>query len=346
MTIPVIQAVKSLLVSRDAAAIAAVKDANEGLLRCKAVSGTVYNDKTLSNLSIQYANPNFIGMKLMPMVSSDFSGKYATYGKRDRLSGPDDNVGSRSTPNEIAETRTMASYACTGYALMDFVDDLTLKVQDAPLNEMVDLTASVNDVLDLKEEIRIAAILTAGASFPSQTVALAGGDQWSSPGSSDPVKNIQTAIDATWTGAGATKLVGYCSNDVLRALQRHPAIADLFKFGGSVIGIATPAMIAGFFGLDELLVSDSRYDTANIGATASYSRIWGKVFGVVRVATNPSPRTAAFGYTFRHKGERLTSQWFDQKVGTRGGYYAKVGMEETHVVTASDTGYLITAAIA
>jgi len=340
----IVQKVKSLLASRDPAIVAAVKAANDGLLRCKLVSpGAVHNDATLTSMSVQYKNDEYIGTKLMPIVTvGKLSDKYYVYNKRDRHGVPDDAVDARSRPNEISESRSTATYSAKGYALMNFVDALTLANQDAPLNEMADLTASINDVLDLSEEIRIAAILTDTANFTGQTATLSGSDRWDSASGGSFIKNIQDAAASIWMGSGATKLVGYTSIEVMNVLSRHPQILDLFKVNTS--GLATNAMIAGFLGLDEILVGKARKDTANEGATASYSRVWGKSFGMVRVATSPSLRSAAYGYTMRF-GQKTATQWYDPAVGTRGGYYARVGLEEDHKIVAVDAGYLFATVI-
>lgn len=337
--------VKSNIASRDPKILAARKEADRAILNIKSLTpGNVHNDGTLANLSVQYANEEFIGIKLMPLVTvSKLSDKYFIYRKRDRLAAPDDSVGTRSMPNEVSENRDTANYSCAPYALMDFVDQATVDNADSPLNEMVDLVDSVNDAMSYREEKRIATKLTTAGNFPSQTTALSGANQWDA-GGSNPVKDIQNATANLWMGKGKTKTMAYSSLEVFNVLARHPAILDLFKYGGSAPGLATADMIAKYFGIDEYVIGAGREDTANEGQTASYGRIWGKVFGVVRVATNPGPRTASFGYTFRH-GQRTTMQWFDPAPGVKGGYYAKVGLEEDHKIVAADTGFLITTAV-
>lgn len=336
--------VKSFLASADPADQAKVKAANEAMLRVKLLSpGQLHNDATLSNLSIQYKNDEYIGTKLMPVVTAaQISGKFPIYTKRDRLAVPDTAVGPRGTAAELNEHRTMDTYSCKPYALQNFVDELSLAAQDAPLNEMVDLLGAVNDVLDLDEELRLATILTTAANFSGNAATLSGTDMFDN-GSSNPIKTIQDGIAATWNGFGSSRLVGYCSGDVMRVLSRHSVVRDLFKYTSD--GLAMPKQLANYLGLDDILVSDARKDTANEGQTASYSRVWGKVFGIVRVANAPSPRTAAFGYTMRF-GQKTTNQWFDPRVGSRGGWFGKVGMEEDHKICAADTGYLFSSVIA
>jgi len=343
-TNPIVARIKAGLASRDPKVRAKILAQNEAILRCKAVIGSLHRDATLTSLSIAYSNDAYIGTQLMPVISvPKLSDAWVTYTKRDRLSGPDDNLGNRSNANEINENRGSDTYSCKGYGLKNFISETDLQNQDAPLDEMVDLTSSVNDVLDLKEEIRIATVLTTAANFGGNTAALAGGDRWDTA-TSDPIGDINAAIDSLWSGIGATRTIAYSGVEVYRALQTHPAILDRFKnvTGGSV----SKAQILSLFPeIDEYVVGRARKDTANEGQTASYSRVWGKQFGIIKVAATPSRRIAAFGFTLRFQGERTTTEWYDPTVGTRGGYYVRVAMEEDHKVTAADTGYLYTTVV-
>jgi hypothetical protein len=344
MRTPYIQHVKAMLQSKDAATVAAVKAANEGLVRCKSMVGSLHQDQVLTNISIAYGNHEFIGTRLMPVVSvPQISGSWYTYDKRNGLSGPDDALGARSKANEITNAVTLSTYACKGYGLVDFIAELDLQILDEPLGDLADLVQGVNAVMDLKEEQRIATIMTTAANFPGQTAALAGADRWDTT-TSDPIADIETAIDAIWPGTGNTKKVAYMGVPVWRALQSHPAVLDRFKnvTGGTV---SRAQFMSLFPEIDEFLVGRAKNDTANEAQSAVYADIWGKQFGIAAVATSPSRRSLAFGFTLRFKGARTTHQWFDPSLGTRGGYYVKVGVEEDHKIVASDSGYLYTTVV-
>lgn len=338
---------RSLIASKDPKVVAAVLKANKALRACKDVAGTVHVNSALTNMSVQYKNEDFIGTELMPIVTvSKSGGVFFKYNKRDRLATPDDSVGQRSMPNEVTEGRTTTAYACKDYALRDFVSEKTLRNQDAPLDEMVDLIASVNDAIAYREEKRIATVLTTAGNYAS-TVTLSGTSQWSDYTNSNPISDIETARDAIWAGMGPSRLVGFCSNAVWNMLRHHPKLIAEFKYSGVNSGFKALArqQVAEYFELDDLLVAKAWEDTANEGQTVSTGRIWGKHFGIVRVATSPGIRTASFGYTFRH-GDKMTTQWYDPAPGVGGGYWGKVGLTEDHNVVASDAGYLIVNAVA
>ena len=137
--------------------------------------------------------------------------------------------------------------------------------------------------------------------------------------------------------------MAFSSLEVYNILARHPAVRNLFKYTAD--GLASRAQLAGYFGFSDYLVGMAREDTANLGQTAAYGRIWGKHFGVVRVARRPSRRNASFGATFRLSGDPKALNWFNPAVGKGGGYYAKVAVSEDHRIIAGDTGYLGTTVV-
>lgn len=336
-------AAEYMLTSPDPKHRSLIKAENEGLLRIREVQpGAVQDNRFLSNLSIQYANDDYIGEQLMPVAPTPaLAGEFPIYDKRSRLAAPDDSMAGRTTANEISDSRSTDTYSCKGYALKNHVDVLTLRNQVAPLDEMVDLTESVAELIALRRELRIAAKVTDSTQYAAANQAtIVAGQRWNDAGGGNPVKDIQNAVAAIWNGHGPTELIGWTSLDVWNPLSRNPAILDLFKYGGTAPGLATPDMICKFFGLDGMLVSKARKDTANLGQTASYSRIWGNFFGVLRVARRATIRNAGWGSTFRF-GQQLTRVWYDPKVSTEGGYEAQVSTHEDHKVTANDTGFLI-----
>lgn len=316
------------------------------LLSIRGVSpSAVHSNQFLSNMSVRYANDDFIGLRLMPRVPvSNRSNTYLVYPRRERMAFPDDKITERGRAAELNETRQTDNYSVKDYALQNFVDAETIDNQDPPFDEMVELVESVNYGLAFNEEKRIASILTTGANYAGNTVALSGSSTWDSAGGGDPVANLMNIRASLWNGTSPTRKIAFSGLDVFLTLARHPAIRELFKYTQD--GLATPQQIARYFGFDDYLVGETREDTANSGQTVANGRIWGKVFGVVRVATRPSRSGVWFGSTFFKKDDPKSFQWFDPAVGKGGGYYFKSGLSEDHKIVAPDTGFLYTGVIA
>jgi len=304
--------------------------------------GSVHQNAFLDNFSVQFANDDFVAEKLMPIVPvSKRSNSYAVYTKRDRFGFPDDTTGPDGRSPEISESRSAANYSVSDYGLMNSVTQETLDNQDDIFDEMLDLTDAINEGIAFNREKRVSAIVRNVANYNGNTETLSGASQWG--GGGNPIVDIQDGLASTWRGPGAVRRVFVSGLEVYNVLARDPLIRDLYKYTGQ--GLAMPAAIAGYFGVDEYLIAQAREDTANSGQTAAYSRIWGKDFACLNVQRRPSKRTATWGVTFRMKNDPIVLQWFDPSRG-RGAYFAKVCCSEDYRVVAGETGFLIKDAVA
>lgn len=306
--------------------------------------GAVHVDAILTNMSVMYANDEYIGERLMPAIPvTKRSGKYFIYNKRDRFAYPDDLIGYRSSPNELEAGRSTDNYSLSDYGYKNYLDYETVQNQDAPLDEMVDVTETINEGIAFRREKRILALVTTSANYSGNTAAA--GTAWSNSTGGTIIEDIQAATSALWTGATPTRKVGFCSLAVWNSgITNNAKIRDLFKYTSA--GLASTTQVANFLGLDEIYISRAREDTANSGQTASYSRMLsGNVFGIVAVAANPSLRSLHFGSTFREQGDPFSTQWPDPGIGKRGGIWSRVSVSEDHKVVAPDAGFLITAVV-
>lgn len=318
-----------------------------GVLATKGVStSSVHSDTFLSNLSQAYANDSYIGERLILSVPvQKRTNKYAVYPQREAFEAPSDLLSTeKARANEVSHTRSSASYELKDYGLENFVSNETLENQDLPFNERADMVMELAEHLARKREVRDALLLTTAANYGSgNTSTLAGSDQWNSASGGNPIKNIQDAKAALFNGPGATDVWGFTSLDAFNCIARHQQLLDLQKY--TVNGLLTPDAVARYFGLAGLLIGETRKQTANEGQTATYSRIWGNDFGLIRVARAPSLRTASFAARFRKQSDPVVTEWFDATAGKSGGYYIKNAVSEDLRVVASFGGYLFKSVI-
>lgn len=306
--------------------------------------GSVHSDTFLNNMSVMYTNDAYIGERLVtPVPVTKKTDKFAIYPQRERFEYPSDLIGERAHANEISESRSSDSYSLLDYGYQNFLSQDTLDNQDPAFDERVDLIEAINEGIAFRREMRLATLLTTAANYTNSTT-LSGSNQWDSSTGGNPIKDIQTGIAALFHGPGATNIAGFCSLEVFNVLSRHPALLDIQKYTAN--GLLNRAQIANYLGLSDLLIGSSRKQTANEGQTATYSRIWGLDFGLVRVAMRPSKRTASFASLFRSSDDPVTTEWFDATTGKKGGHYAKVAVSEDAKVVAASAGYLIKSATA
>lgn len=321
---------------------------NADYLRTKGVSpDSVHADQFLSNLSQMYTNDSYIGERLVMNVPvAKRSDKWAVYPQREQFEAPSDLLTSeKAQANEISNTRTSDSYDLLDYGLQDSVSNETLENQDVPFNERADMAKNLAEHMARKREVRLATLLTTASNYGSgNSTTLSGSDQWSSASGGNPIKNIQDAKAALFNGPGPTDLVGFCSLDAFNVLARHQQLLDLQKY--TTNGLLSAEGLARYLGLSALLVGEARKQTANEGQTASYSRIWGNDFGIVRVARSPSRYTATFAGLFRKQNDPVVTEWFDAKAGKSGCHYMKIAVSEQAKVIASFGGYIIKSCVA
>lgn len=322
--------------------------ANADLICTKSTPAEVRVNEVLATLSVMYANDEFIGDQLMPVIMTGgaLSGTFFSYPKRERFAYPDDDMSDRADANELNSSRTTDTYSLTIRALQEVVDQMTIQNQSAPLNELMDATQAVLEGLAFQREKRQATVLTTAGNYSGNTTAIAAADRWDSAGGGDPLGVIDTALAAMWRGRGPGMNVGFCSLDVWNVVKRHPQILDAVKYGGSPErpAMASLRAVADLMELDAILVGKSREDTANTGQTASYSRIWSDVFGIVRVMRAPSTRNAAFGVTFQDALTTSEQSWMPWR-GAKGAFQCKSAHSDQAKVIAGDSGYLVTTPI-
>lgn len=303
--------------------------------------GSVHVDSVLSTFSTMYANDEYIGERLIPAVGvNKRSDVYFTYPKRERFAYPDDALTSRSRANEVDSSRSTDNYSVKDYGYSNWLDLETVSNQDAPLNEMLDLVAAINEGIAFRRELRIATIIQTVGNYSGNTAAAT--TKWDTASTGGTIfQDIQAADAGLWNGFTPTKKIAVTTLDNWNScIINNPALLDRIKY--TQTGIVTPTLIANFFGFDDLLIGRARQDTANIGQTASYSRIWSTdFFSVIKVATRPTTRSLHFASTFRMNEDPVTSEWQDPSVGKRGGVYARVAVSEDHKIVAGDAAWFI-----
>lgn len=323
-----------------------IQAANEALVRLQATPGMVATTQTLQELSIAYANDDYIGTRLMPIVPvNKLAVEYFARPQEAGVSYPADGVGTDGSVNEVSESVTIATAALLRRALREHLDAWTLELGDPVALELIDPLLNVLDGLALGQEQRIAAILTAAGSFGANTAAIAAANRWNTPGGGDPIGAVMAAKAACWTGNGPGRWVGYCGTNVFNALKTNPLILDQVKYTGGNPAVVTREAIAALFEVDELLVGMARQNISNEGAAPVYTRMWdaAQSFGIVRVADRPSRRSASFGITMQIPMQ--TQQWFEQGRGGRGSYVVQASHADAAVVLAAPCGFLLTTVI-
>jgi hypothetical protein len=331
--------------------IGELERANSDLLEMRAIRpGSVHVDQVLQNLSVMYANQELIGDIISPTVftGGKLSGTYFTFDKDGRTVYPDDTATDRTDLAELNEDRGTATYSLTGRGFKEYVDQLTLQNQDNVLDELMDATENVLYALKFKKEQRLVTLFETSSNFGTYTTISSGTSRWNNATTAgvytdgNPIGDVATAIDALWLGNGPVRKIGVTNLAVYNVLRRHTQMIDAIKYGGGPTAPAnvTKAAIAQLLGLDDIVVGAARYNTAQVGQTSNYSRMWSSHFAVVAIADSPSRRHASFSYTFQDAPTQSDQLWQLEK-GMKGSYMCRSSHCDQHKITAALSGYRI-----
>ena len=173
--------------------------------------GTLYSDPILTDFSVGYRNPMFVGLRMLPEVGVNTqSGRYRVFGRERRV-----RFYSRREPGTVAnEVRggrwSEDTFKTQEHSLQAAVADeerQQLTSQGGLANDVFggalqinpeqDAVELVNNSLQLEHELAVAALLRNTATYPvGNTVTFAAADQWDNylGATSNPIDIVRAAI--------------------------------------------------------------------------------------------------------------------------------------------------------
>jgi hypothetical protein len=300
-------------------------------------------DEALTRISVDYQTGNMIADIVMPRIEVQSRvGYYFTFDKaRKRIH--DANRTGLSRANRI--NNGMSKTAFGPLKEQSLEADIEYEVRDTfptPHDARVEATDDVSEALDLIHEKDVADLLTnASATNISQTVTLSGTDQWNDYANSDPFDDIQTGIDTVKLAAGVTPnklILGY---QVWSKLRHHPDL--LGRLSVASVRVLTRQLLADLLEIEEVLIADGTYNTADEGQTASMGYVWGKHAILVYVTNNPGIRKMNLGYTLQVADARYVDRWDEPAVKAE---FVRANDYYEEKLVAAEAGYLIKSAVA
>lgn len=270
--------------------------------------GDVHVNRPLTNMSLAFPNDGWVADKVFPNIPvNSRSDVYFTYDRGHfnrnnmRVRGPSTRA-SRATYGISTD-----SFSCARWALARDIDDEVRANADSPVNLDVEATEFLTRGALINREVNWAAAFfttskwttdVTGAAAPTGSQVL----QWSDPAST-PIENIRAkkTVIRKSTGVEANKLV--IGREVWDALIDHPDIIARMDRGQTTgPAMANRQAVAEILELDEVLVMEGIYNSANEGATNVHAFVGGKSALLVHAAPRPGVMTVSGGYTFSWTG--------------------------------------------
>jgi len=189
------------------------------------------------------------------------------------------------------------SYSASVWALHKDIGDQTRANADAPLNMDQDATRYLSQQMLIRQERDWATNYFGTSIWGTDTTP---STLWSASSGSDPIGDVQTGINTVLSNTGYRPNVGVCSYAVFSILKNHADLVERYKYTTSES--LTTTLIARTLGLDELYVMGSIVNTADEGASASYSQIGDKDMLLAYVPDSPGLMQPSAGYNFSWTG--------------------------------------------
>ena len=302
----------------------------------------------LTSIAQGFKQNSPVGQILFPQVDvAQRAGNIITFGREDFMQ----YTGLVRAPGG-ATKRVQFGYAGSAYALVDYSLEGSLPIEtqqeaQASANgfsiDMAEVTLrKTMGIMDLRLEIAQAALSTTLGNYPANNrVTLSGTAQWSDySGVSSPAAVIETGKEQIRASTGKRPNVLVLGPVTFARLRQHPQVRDYIKYANREV--ATPAILAEFFGVSQVVVGDG------IQATDAgvFSDVWGRhaILAYTETDTLANMGAPTFGYTYNLSGYPLVEEpYYDRNSKT---WYFPVTRSEAPVIAGSSAGYFIQNAVA
>jgi hypothetical protein len=314
----------------------------------------VHIDSALANYAAGYqdADKGLIADQVVPILPvAKNSDKFYTWDKNDVFQEVTSlEVAPGGAMAEISPRLSSSNYNCTSYGVQSFVATEVQANADSALNPERQAVVRCMTAIRLARERRAANLLMTSGNWSGGTVTtLAAGEKWNGGASSDPVRVLTTAIEASLTDVSAVVMSQRTYNDFFQNAQVQKYIAS--KSG--IAPIPGQSEFSAILKLPPIIVGSRK-----ALAAAGIGYMWGDNVALINAdAGIPSGgSTISTARTFRWNGANggandgtmqggfLVRSYWDPKRGSRGGKVVAVVHNDTEVMTSTVAGALIVGA--
>lgn len=299
----------------------------------------------LTGIALSYSNGAYIADRIMPrrnVPAPLFS--WNIYNRKERFTIPNTVVGRTGKPNQVEFGATKTESSVEDYALDDpipAIDTEAAAAQGGGIDPEADAVEGITDLLMLDREVRVAGIVTADGNYAASQIATPTQyNKWNWYGddtnpASDPLDQVLGAMDAMIIKPNQMVL----GNTVATALRKHPRIVKAWHANEGGEGVVPLAYLASLFDVQEVLVGEAWYNTANLGQDESLSRVWGDFCSLLYKNPNSNFRRGVTWGLTAQWGGRISGSIEDKDLGMRGGKRVRVGESVKELVIATDCGW-------
>jgi hypothetical protein len=307
----------------------------------------------LTAIALAYRNEQFIADQVLPRTpvgSREF--KWQQFNRDEMFTVPQTQVGRKGEPNEVQFSGTEVAGFVNDYGLDDVVPNDDISSAPAGYDPIGRAVEGITELIQLDREIRTANLVFNQNTYPAANrTTLSGTSQWSDFANSDPYTAIMTAFDGMLMRPNVLVL----GRAVWSRLRVHPRVTAALAPSSNGNSASTNAngrpattqALAELLEVDRIIVGQSWVNAAKPGQPASMQRVWGR--HVAGLHINPAATIRGNAITFgmtAEWGSRVAGTLNEPKTGLRGAQRVRAGESVRELITASDTGFLWTNAVA
>lgn len=272
----------------------------------------VHTQTPLTNIAVAYIQDEtaYIADKVFPIVPVQFqSDLYYIWTKADFFRNQPRKRADATESAGAGVNLTTDSYRCDVWALHDDIGEQARANQDPSVDLETTSTEFLMQQLLISRDYNFAATYMTGGVWGTTITGTASTSdathtiQWSDDGSSDPFTDISNGQTVVLQNTGKKANVLAMGWAVYQALRKHPLVIDRIKYTTQADAVKiTPALLAAAFDVEEVVVAEAVYNTANEGATAVMTFIVGKTALLCHRPKAPGLRIPSAGYIFAWNG--------------------------------------------
>ncbi len=304
---------------------------------------STYIARSIKDAAIGYSNATYRAPEIFPIVNvPERQGKYFTFddgeivqdaASPNRQPGTDAPRGGYKVSN--------ASFECEEWAFAHEIPDEIVEQADDAIQPMERGIRFAMEKAYIRRERRTAAVAFVASTWNGGTDA-SGFTQWSDLSNCDVVTDIRTGVDTILKNTGWVANTLLIGQEVLSKLLANPDLKDGIKYVQRGDLAALEAAIAGWLGLDNVIVGGASYNAAAEGATTDRQFIWGKNALLYYRPAAPAKDEPAAGYLFQQK-DIVTDSWREDSPHQT---VVQASICGVPAMTASKAGYYFPSVIA
>ncbi len=259
---------------------------------------------SMMEFDLEANRAKFIANRLLPILQVDKPAD--AFGKipiEQLLKRANVKRGAKGEYNRIDWSFQPDSYITQEYGLEGPVDQRNARAYANYIDAEADTARLVLHMVLLEAEMRVKDLLFPGSYTPTTIT-----NEWDDYANATPVDDVEASVRRIFAATGVWPNVLVVNKTVFRNLRLCEQIIDTIAAQGAGSKVEaskiTAAMLASVFDLEQVIVAEGTYNSANEGLTAVPAHIWSNEYAAVgRVSTLNSIMEPCLGHTFHWAGD-------------------------------------------